>query len=431
MEGVFMASRNEQMLQTSVGQDPEDLVMRYLDAPKSDLRDLIVLRYTSQVERVARRFAGLEQVEDLVQVGYIGLLNALTKFDRTAGVRFNTYANYLIAGEIKHYLRDRSQTIRQPAWLQELRQKISKAQIVLQAAKGRTPTSREIAEAVGVTEESVDEVLAANDLLKVGSLDSTILGDDDGTTEVERLDAADFCPEQVCVEDRILLEHAMKELRELERQVLVMFHMESLTQTEIAGQLDISCNYVSHILRQSLAKLRKVLTSEEQKDRVLRRQGSSVSYEVLDQDTGVYTEEYFRNRLAEEIHRAGASNNSGVALILLDFDGLGDLRNFYGQQSVQEFLIDVADFLRDSFRRLDVLTRFGQTGFAVILPSTQGAVSVVRQRLIQTTGKWTKARLVPSGHIQLQIGTSCSPEDGQSAGELIAAASRASFAIAA
>jgi RNA polymerase sigma-B factor len=416
---------------TTIGYDTEDLVLRYIDAPRSELRDLIVLQYSSLVERIARKFSGIEQFDDLVQVGYIGLLNALVKFDPNAGVRFNTYANHLIAGEIKHYLRDRSQTIRRPAWLQELRQKISKAQLSLQAKHGRVPLNREIAELVGVSESSVEEVLAASDLLKVSSLDSTILGDDDGATEMERLDASDFCPEQLCVEDRILLDHAMRELRDLERKVLVMFHLESLTQAEIASQLEISCNYVSHILRQSLTKLRKVLTSEEQKDRILRRQDTLVSYEVFDQDTGVYTEDYFASRLSEEVHRAGAIANGGVALILIDFEGLDEMGRFYGEQSIQDFLIDAADFLRVSFRRLDVVTRYGRTGFAVILPSTQGSVVSVKERLIRTTAAWTKSRLVPSGHIRLLIGTACSPDDGRLPRELIAAADIARLPVAA
>src|SRR5690242_5127706 len=104
-------------------EDPEFLVHRYLETKREDLKDLIMVQYANTVERIARRFAGIEPIEDLTQVGFIGLLNALTKFDPAAGVRFNTYATYLVAGEIKHYLRDRSQTIRQPAWLQELRQK--------------------------------------------------------------------------------------------------------------------------------------------------------------------------------------------------------------------------------------------------------------------------------------------------------------------
>src|SRR5437773_2258982 len=135
----------------SLHQDAEGLVARYLQKPAPDLKDLIMVQYSSMVERIARRFAGIEPFEDLVQVGYIGLLNALTKFDPEAGVRFNTYSTYLVAGEMKHYLRDRAQTIRHPAWLQELRHKVNKAAQVLQQTLGRIPTEREIADEIDVS----------------------------------------------------------------------------------------------------------------------------------------------------------------------------------------------------------------------------------------------------------------------------------------
>ena len=156
---------------SNLNQDPEGLVARYLADPRPDLKDLIMVQYASLVERTARKFSGVEAYDDLVSVGYIGLLNALTKFDPTAGVRFNTYATYLVAGEIKHYLRDRSQTIRQPAWLQELRTKVTRASANLQQGLGRVPTEREIAEEVGVSEVSVREVIQTQEMLKVGSLD--------------------------------------------------------------------------------------------------------------------------------------------------------------------------------------------------------------------------------------------------------------------
>ena len=96
---------------TELQRDPEDLVARYLEDPRPDLKDLIMVEYAPLVERVARKFCGLEPFEDLVQVGFIGLLNALTKYDPDAGVRFNTYATYLVAGEIKHYLRKSAQSV--------------------------------------------------------------------------------------------------------------------------------------------------------------------------------------------------------------------------------------------------------------------------------------------------------------------------------
>lgn len=405
----------------SLHQDPEGLVLRYMENPRPELKDLIMVQYAGLVERVARKFSGIEPYEDLVQVGFIGLLNALSKFDPEAGVRFNTYATYLVAGEIKHYLRDRAQTIRHPAWLQELRHKVNRVAGVLQAELGRLPTAREIGDAVGVSETAVQEVFQTQEMLKVASLDAALQGEDDGGSEVDRLDSADFCPEQLGVEDRVVLEHAMRQLRDLERQVLVHFHFEAMNQTEIASKLGISCNYVSHILRQSLAKLRKILSAEEAKDRLLRREAEAVDYEITDLETGAYTESYFRARLEEELHRAGAEERN-VALVLVEFDGLQSMRRFYGEQSVLDFMADAAEFLKESVRRLDVVARWGTTGFAVILPLTGHNVGLVRQRLLQKTTNWALGRLGPNGCVTVQIGQACAPEDGRCGTDLIQAA---------
>jgi RNA polymerase sigma-B factor len=399
-------------------QDPEGLVMRYLENPRDDLRDLIMVQYSNLVERVARRFSGLEAYEDLVQVGFIGLLNALSKFDRNAGVRFNTYATYLVAGEIKHYLRDKSQTIRHPAWLQELRHKVKKSASMLQHKLGRLPTEGEIAEDLGVSETSVREVFQTEEMLKVASLDAPPQGEEDAGGEVDNLDAAAFCPEQLSVEDRLVLENAMRQLRDLERQVLVHFHFDAMNQTEIANKLGISCNYVSHILRQSLSKLRKILSNEEEKDRVLRREVAAVDYEVMDALLDCYTEDYMRARLEEELHRASCENGA-VAVVMINFTGLDTLRTFYGDASVTDFLASASEFLRDNVRRLDVVGRYGQGGFMLLLPSTGPAVAVVRQRLLQRIGSWLNGRLPQNGPVHVEIGHGCYPEDARTVTELL------------
>lgn len=397
--------------------DSEELVLRYLENPRPELKDLIMVTYTSLVERTARKFSGIEAFEDLVQVGYIGLLNALSKFDPTAGVRFNTYATYLVAGEIKHYLRDKSQTIRQPAWLQELRHKVNRAAAALQTELNRVPTEREIADAIGISESSVHEVIVTQDLLRVGSLDSMQNAEDDTESEIDKIDAAQFSPEQLSVEDRVVLEHAMDQLRDLEKQVLTMFHFDAMNQTEIAAKLDISCNYVSHILRQSLSKLRKILTTEETKDRMLRRQETSGENNVLDAASGAYTEAYFKTRLEEELHRA-SFEKTVVALMLVDFRGLEGLRKFYGEQSVLDFLCDAAEFFRDNVRRLDVVARYGSTGFAIILPSGGKNIQIVKDRLHERLMDWVSGRYGSTGAIQTLIGEAISPVDGRGGNEL-------------
>ncbi|MBI5707482.1 MAG: sigma-70 family RNA polymerase sigma factor [Armatimonadetes bacterium] len=405
--------------------DPEVLVLRYLDDPRPDLKDLVLLECAPLVERVARRFAGIEAFEDLVQVGYIGLLNALTKYDPSAGVKFNTYATYLVAGEIKHYLRDRSQTIRHPAWLQELRHKVNKTSRVLQYRLGREPTEAEIGYELKIPETTVHEVLLSAETTRVASLDA-MPADDDGDSEVERLDASDFCPQQLGVEDRLLLESAMRQLRDLERQVLVHFHFDAMNQTEIAAKLGISCNYVSHILRQSLGKLRAILVSEEEKDRVLRRQSVSLDYDVIDSATGVYTEACFRSRLEEELHRASCDGGA-VAVVLIDVDGLDSLKSFYGKQSVDDFMVDAAEFLKSQVRRLDIVARWGANGFAILLPTTGSSAMHLRKRVESRIGTWIASRFSAAGSLAVRLGTASFPEDGRSGKDLLEFAKASTF----
>lgn len=403
--------------------ESEALVLRYLEDPRPELKDMIMVTYSGLVERTARKFSGIDAFEDLVQVGYIGLLNALAKYDATAGVRFNTYATYLVAGEIKHFLRDKSQTIRQPAWLQELRHRVNKAAAGLQTELGRVPTEREIADTLGVSESSVHEVIVTQDLLRVGSLDSMNDAEDDGESEIDKIDAAQFSPEQLSVEDRVVLEDAMSQLRDLEKEVLSMFHFDALSQTEIAGKLDISCNYVSHILRQSLSKLRKILASEERKDRILRTSDVQSENDIIDSNSGAYTESYLKSRLEEELHRA-SFDNTLVAVVIVKFTGLEGLRKFYGEQSILDFLSDAADFFKDNLRRLDVVGRYGDNGFAIVLPSGGKNVQVVKDRLFASLQDWVSGRYGTTGAVQIMVGNAVSPEHGKSSQKILAQATK-------
>jgi RNA polymerase sigma-B factor len=277
-----------------------------------------------------------------------------------------------------------------------------------------------------VSETSVREVAQAGELLKVASLDAPTNGEDEGTAEVERLDAGDFCPEQLGVEDRLLLEHALSQLRDLEREVLLHFHVDSMNQSEIAAKLDISPNYVSHILRQSLTKLRKILSAEEEKDRLLRRQAAELDFEVLDPQTGAYTEAYFRNRLEEEIHRASCEDR-GVALVLVEFRGLDGLRRFYGEQSVLDFLADAADFFKETVRRLDIVARYGNTGFAIVLPETGHNVTLVRGRLLDKIAAWMAGHYAGNGGLTVNLGLAGAPTDGRTSADLLRAATPRPF----
>ena len=403
--------------------DPELLVQRYFDTKRPDLKDEILGQFAPTVERVARKFAGIEPFEDLCQVGRIGLLNAIGKFDPEAGVRFGTYATHLIAGEIKHYLRDKSQIIRHPAWLQELRHKVTKGATRLQAEFGRPATPTEIAYAIGVPVSQVEEVIASGDSLKVSSFDAALPGDDD-SSEIDNMPA--YTNDSEGVEERLVLESALGKLRDLEREVLTCFHFESLTQTEISNKLGISCNYVSHILRQSLSKLRRILTSEESEDILLQEQGEHPAEKAItDRNTGFYTEAHFKNRLNEETHRA-KSHESPLALVMLRFDGLDSLRSYYGNECVADFLADAADFCREQIRRLDVPCVVGNQGFAIILPMTGPTASVLQARLMAKLKPWLTHRRGPMGAmIEVRCGYSYLSEKCKTAKHLVSQAEAA------
>lgn len=359
-----------------IRRDPEELVQRYLARPNNELRDAIVQLYTPLVEISARRYASMESVEDLVQVGYLGLLNALRKFDPASGVKFGTYAGYLVSGEIKHYLRDRSQTIRQPAWLQELRHRVRRERTAMQAELGRPATEQELADRLGCPVEAISDLDASQDNLRVASLDEK-LEYGDGTGDGEPVELGET-PEGFRLEDRVVLEEAIGKLKDLERQAVVMFHFDSLNQTEIAKRLGISGNYVSYLLRQAIAKLRRILSEQERRSDTTRRERNS-----WDDRLEVYTESYFRARLQEELLRAGDSQN-GLGVVLVEVSDCLALTQTRPDLSPEFVMTELARALRERVRRTDIVGRYTKHGFAVIFPSAGVHTEVIMQRLRRT-----------------------------------------------
>lgn len=394
----------------------EYVVQEYLRTQREDLRERIVRLYTPMVERLARRYAGLDAHEDLIQAGYLGLLNALSMYEPDKGVRFTTYATHLVVGSIKHHLRDRSKIIREPAWLQEARHRVHRVASQIRQAFGREPTEEEIAETANLPLETVQEVIQTEDLFRVASLSSSTDGDEDGESDDERLSRES--KELSVVEERLFLESLLGELRELERKVLYLFHFESLTQVEIADRLNISPNYVSHILRQSLAKLRMLISQEEARERLLGHQAQSVSWDVVDSSAGVYTESYLRSRLEEECARA-ACDGTAVGFIRVTFHNLDAFAKFYGEQAVQSFYADAGVYLKNSVRRLDIVGRMGENGFGIILPGTGPVVREVRARLAHRLLTWLTHGSAKRAGIRVEMGEAYYPQGGRTGKKLI------------
>ena len=347
------------------------------------------MQYINLVESVARRFSGAaEPVEDLAQEGYIGLITAVDLYDPSKNVKFSTYATHFIIGQIKHYLRDRGKIIKEPAWLQELNQRVTKAMESLAQQLSRPATNLEIAQALGMTEELVAEMLMTREVFKVTSIDGGSDSDEDspGTLDMERQKATDVAVSfQMPVEDRIVLESALLKLKDLEQNVLAAFYFRHLNQTEIARQMGISCNYVSHILRNATKKLKKILVTEELRDSgrrpalARRRPDEPAAPDprpLVDRLTRLYNRGYFDSRLEEELSRA-SRECAELAVIFVKLDGMEAFQRANGTLRVDETIHGLVEVMRRTIRRHDILTRYDNDMFAIILPFTgRNAIAV-------------------------------------------------------
>lgn len=394
----------------------EHLVREYVRTRNSALQEKIVAEYRDMVTRIARKYSGLEMQEDLVQVGLIGLLNALNMYEPDKGVRFNTYATHLVAGAIKHHLRDKTKIIREPAWLQEIRHRVNRMSAMLLQENGRVPTPEEISEKSEIPLETVREILATDELFRVTSLTSTATDDDDESEEIEY---SDDCMELLDFEDRELIASAISGLRELEQKVILLFHFESMNQSEIAEYLKISGNYVSHILRQAHSKLRVFFMNHNKMQNLLSKTSDDES-EILDELTGIYTAEYMISRL-NEMCTLASTNNESLGCILIDFKGVHELQKFYGTDAIHHFLKGASSFLVACVRRLDIVGRFGETGFMIILPASGSQVNLVTNRLKSRISQWIEDSARNAG-VSVLIGEAQYPLNGRNAKSLIQSA---------
>ena len=218
----------------------------------------------SLVRSLARRYSYRgEQLEDLVQIGAIGLIKAIDRFDVNRGVELTTYATPNIIGEIKRHFRDRGWSVRVPRGLQELNIQLSRLIEELTLQLGRSPTIAELAKGAEVGEEEVLEALESGRAYSSLSLSAGSGGhDDDG--ELDPLESLGTEEHQYEVsEDRAVLAPGFRVLDERERRILHLRFFEGLTQSQIAQQVGISQMHVSRLIRRSLEKIREEIAAEQ------------------------------------------------------------------------------------------------------------------------------------------------------------------------
>jgi RNA polymerase sigma-B factor len=227
-------------------------------------RDELVTLHLPLVHFLARRFRDRgEPLEDLVQVGTIGLIKAVDRFDPQRGVEFSTYATPTIVGEIKRHFRDKGWAIRVPRRLQELRMSLGQATAELSQKSGRSPTVAELAAHLGISEDEVIEGLEGAQAYSTTSLDAQVGGDDgdDSPSLGDRLGSEDLDLE--AVEYRESLKPLLAALPSRERRILALRFFHGMTQSEIADEVGISQMHVSRLLGKSLATLREGMTAED------------------------------------------------------------------------------------------------------------------------------------------------------------------------
>ena len=208
------------------------------------------------VEHCARRFLNRgEPLEDLVQVGTIGLIKAVDRFDTERGVEFSTYATPTILGEIKRHFRDRGWAVRVPRRLQELRMSLAAATAELSQSLGRSPTVQELADRLGVAPDEVVEGIESAQAYATLSLDGS---DDDGVgSMLDTMGALDEALEHVEVRESI--RPLIDSLPPRERQIVLLRFFRQMTQSQIAAEVGISQMHVSRLLNRTLAELRESL----------------------------------------------------------------------------------------------------------------------------------------------------------------------------
>lgn len=233
---------------------PENELWQRLTSGDRTARDLLVQKHLGLVRHVARRFAGDRfDLEDLLQVGAVGLIKAVDHFDPNRGLRFSTYAVPLITGEILRYMRDHGSQVKVPRSWQGLARRAQQRREQLHQKYGREPTLSELAADLQVGSAELLSALEAYEPLL--SLDRSV--DPTGDDPVAMLDKI------VAVDDvadlglrRALLHELLTRLTAKERQVVILRYFEDLTQQEIAHKLGASQSYVSRLLNRALRRMR-------------------------------------------------------------------------------------------------------------------------------------------------------------------------------
>lgn len=251
------------------------LLYAYAENRDSKVKDELVAQHLNLVRYLAGKFSNRgENLEDLVQVGCLGLIKAIERFDPERGTEFTTYATPTIVGEIKRHFRDKGWAIKVPRRLQEFNASVAKTTEELISRLGRVPTADEIAKKLDVSPEDVLEAQELGQSYNLLSIDSELDTDDSRKTSslLDYLGTDDFQLEQV--EDRLALHRAFSCLPSRERLLMYLRFFENRSQSEVAKVLNISQMHVSRLQARSLESMRVALSQQKKQGEGARKRKS-------------------------------------------------------------------------------------------------------------------------------------------------------------
>lgn len=239
-----------------------ELFRRFKEEGDMDAREKLVMSHLNLVRFIANKFKNRgEPIDDLIQVGYLGLLKAIDRFDPSRGLEFTTFATPTIMGEIKRHFRDKGWSVRVPRRLQELSAKVNQATDTLTSQLQRSPTIAEIADYLDATVDEVLEAMESSSAYSSVSLEAPSGADDDDTPSVINRYATEDS-DLAFTDDRIIIEEALASFSPRERDVIEMRFLKGMTQIEIAEKLGISQVQVSRLLRRTLKKIQDKIDPE-------------------------------------------------------------------------------------------------------------------------------------------------------------------------
>ncbi|MEM9135983.1 MAG: RNA polymerase sigma factor SigF [Cyanobacteria bacterium P01_F01_bin.42] len=243
-----------------------DLLQEYAKAPSTEVRNSLVQLNLGLVRQEAHRFnnQSLESFEDLVQVGSIGLIRAIERFDSCRGCAFSTFAVPYIRGEIQHYLRDKSPQVKIPRRWQTLQTQAMRLTRRIHEQHSRYPTDQEFAEALGISVEEWRDVKLSVYNRSLLSLDAPVKqGEEDSASLGDLLPDRHYRSFHLVQEDKIRVQQAMSTLELRTRQVLEFVFLQDLTQKEAAEALGVSAVTVSRQVKKGLTAMKKLMICPE------------------------------------------------------------------------------------------------------------------------------------------------------------------------